>query len=267
MIKITATSGYCLLVLMVASLSTPLVCGQQSTAGKNWTQYGHGNNWQSELQLDTDSAMTIAWNVKIGESRSQAVGIDDVIYVATGSAEKDGDKKRLTTRIVALNTLNGEEKWAHELTSTMFDEQETFGGATPAPQATPTIAGPYLIAVSFTGQLSCLDRADGKPVWEKDLVKDFGAEPVQFGFSASPVVDPTDANRVCVLAAGKSTGFYCLNVKDGSTIWKADCTTMQLCDAHCRELWWRSSMGRCYRKRSAWNLDSRRKTTVAIRAA
>jgi outer membrane protein assembly factor BamB len=101
--------------------------------------------------------------------------------------------------------------------------QENFSGTPIGPQSTPVIVKNRLITLSFTGQLTCLDRTDGSNVWRKDLVADLGASPVQFGFSASPIVDHSSPDRVYVMGAGKSGGFYCLRVADGSTIWKAAC--------------------------------------------
>ncbi len=57
-------------------------------------------------------------------------------------------------------------------------------------------------------------------VWEIDLVQRFAAEPVQFGFSASPI--PYD-DSVIVLAGGQQGGLVCLRIQDGSLKWHRPC--------------------------------------------
>ncbi len=216
-------SGYCFLAIFLAMFSVDVDAGgQEPLAIKSWLQFGHHTNWQSSLRIDSDAVFAIAWDIEVGAGRSQVVGVDNEIYVSTGTATKEGEQTNLSTRIAAIDLNSGKEKWNYEQTSIMFNTQETFGGATAAPQATAVIASEQLITVSFSGQLICLDRNRGEPVWKMDLVSDLGAEPVQYGFSASPVFDPLQPDRVQVLAAGEKAGFYCLNIKDGSIIWKSE---------------------------------------------
>ncbi len=163
------------------------------------------------------------WNIKIGGGRSQIVGVGNHIYVTTGTGTNEGDTMILNQRTIAIDATNGTEEWSSTSSTTMRGDQETFSGSTASPQSTPVIAGEFLITISFSGKLACLNRLKGNIVWQKDLVKDVGAAPVQFGFSSSPVIDTTSPDRVLVLAAGKSTGFYCLNVADGAVIWKSEC--------------------------------------------
>ena len=101
------------------------------------------------------NTFSAAWNIEIGEGRSQVVGAGNEIYVTTGSSERKEGKNQLTTRIVAINLRSGEEIWSQTQSSTMCDDQESFGGAQAAPQSTPAIVGNCLVAISFAGQLSC----------------------------------------------------------------------------------------------------------------
>ena len=104
-------------------------------------------------------------------------------------------------------------------------DQQTFGGADASPQATPLVIGSNLIALSFTGQLVCLDRHSGEQLWSKDLVKEFAAVPVQFGFSSSPVIDSVDEGRFVVLAADDRGGLLNMNAADGTLNWRSECKT------------------------------------------
>ena len=177
----------------------------------------------SHLKLNTSSAnsLSINLNIEIGEGRSQVVGIDDQVYVTSGTSEdKDGDVL-VSTTTQRIDAATGTPIWTYQTSATMHPSQETFRNANATPQATPAIAGSSLIIINFTGQLTCLNRADGKLIWEKELVQDLGASAMKYGFASSPCVDSKDDKQVYVLAGGDSGGLLCLNVADGSVEWKS----------------------------------------------
>ncbi len=223
---IVSSFHFCLILLLLAAADVGNAAGKQQPATPaDVTQFGHATNWRGSLLLTSDDALAVAWNIEIGAGRSQVVGLGDGIYLTSGVAEKLDGKTRLTNRVVAIDATSGNTKWSTQQESFMRDGQENFGETPVSPQATPLIVGPNLITVSFTGHLICHRRADGENVWEKQLVEDLGAEPVQFGFSASPVLDVSEPERIYVLAAGKAAGFFCLNAMDGAVVWKSECTS------------------------------------------
>lgn len=214
-------------IIMLISVPTPSMAQNKTPDNsQNWTGYGQGTSWRMPRDIGSTDDMSIAWTTEIGEGYSQIVGIDNDIYTMSGSGtkQKTGPKSVLTTT-TNTDARTGKPKWKHEHTTRMYASQETFGGATVSPRSTPVIAGQHLLTIGFTGHLHCLNRETGNVVWQKDLVKDLGADPVQFGFSSSLVVDPTTPTQVCPTAAGKDGGFYCLNIADGSVVWKAICKT------------------------------------------
>jgi outer membrane protein assembly factor BamB len=66
--------------------------------------------------------------------------------------------------------------------------------------------------------LHCFDANSGKVLWEYDLVKQFAAKPVQFGFSASPLVY---GKQFIVHVGGTATCLLALDAESGKVIWKA----------------------------------------------
>jgi outer membrane protein assembly factor BamB len=175
--------------------------------------------------FDDQHPLSVDWEIEIGRGRSQVVGIDEKIYVTSGTMQKEDGKNRVITQTMALDAVTGKQIWSTEQDGWMSEKQENFSGEPVSPQATPLIIGSRLITISFNGQLVCRERLNGKTAWQKDMVNDLGATPVQFGFSSSPVVDPDVPERVYVLAAGKDGGFYCLQVQDGDVVWKSACET------------------------------------------
>ncbi len=124
--------------------------------------------------------------------------------------------------IAALDRQTGEQRWVHQYDCEDLEEQQSFSGDPRSSQATPALAGDRIISLGFTGQLVCLTKSTGKVVWEKDLVTDpqIMAEPVQFGFSASPVVVD---ERLFIYAGGEKKGLLCLDLTNGSEVWSCDC--------------------------------------------
>ncbi|HEY6229376.1 MAG TPA: PQQ-binding-like beta-propeller repeat protein, partial [Verrucomicrobiae bacterium] len=88
------------------------------------------------------------------------------------------------------------------------------------PRITPTIdtAAGLIFAVSQYGEVAALNWKDGKEVWKKDMVHDFGGQVPEWGYSAAAVVD---GNNV-LLTPGSARGtVVALNKKDGKLVWQS----------------------------------------------
>lgn len=187
-----------------------------------WTQFGPARDWKIEHTVATESKLIQCWKRDVGEGQSQIVGRGDRIIVASGSDEKMADgSRKLITSFSAHSLAGGDQLWKFEVESRMLDDQETFGGNRPRPQATPLLVGNNLIGLSFSGEVFCLNTKNGSKRWSMDLVKRFGAQAVQFGFSASPAAAPGATEEFVILASGDSGGLCKLRADDGSLVWKA----------------------------------------------
>lgn len=56
------------------------------------------------------------------------------------------------------------------------------------PRATPTLEGGLLYTLSRKGDALCLDAETGKPKWAKDLIREFKAQPTDYGLCGSPLL-------------------------------------------------------------------------------
>jgi outer membrane protein assembly factor BamB len=56
------------------------------------------------------------------------------------------------------------------------------------PRATPTLDGVLLYTLSRKGDALCLDAETGKPKWAKDLIREFKAQPTDYGLCGSPLI-------------------------------------------------------------------------------
>lgn len=203
--------------------------GQASGQAPAVSQFGHSSHWKYASEWPASMTFHQPTSTEIGSGRAQIVSDDKMLFVASGSNTRDGESKitGVTTSIKAYIADDSEmhQQWSYILDSKLRGDQQTFGGADATPQSTPLVIGRKLIILSFTGQLVCLDSERGKQLWSKDLVEEYSAVPVQFGFSSSPVVDPVEDERVVVLAAGERGGLLNLNAVDGSLNWRSECTT------------------------------------------
>ncbi len=63
------------------------------------------------------------------------------------------------------------------------------GGGYPGPRSTPTIDGDRLYTLGIAGDLVCMDIKDGRILWRRDLVKDFGGAIPNWGYAESVLID------------------------------------------------------------------------------
>lgn len=90
----------------------------------------------------------------------------------------------------------------------------------PGSRSTPTVDGDVLYYEGAHGDVACIQIADGKEVWHKNLQKDFGGKVMsRWGYSESPLVD---GEKVIVTPGAKDAMVVALNKKTGETIWKCD---------------------------------------------
>lgn len=211
------------------AISSALAAAQNNTRRRELqhSQYGHLNNWQTSLPFQSDVYFTPISTREVGEGRSQIVSDKNNVYVFSGKSEKRKGKSTIVrSRLLCFDQSIATEKWARYSPDVeILKGQESFSGATACPRATPLLIDDCIVTVSYTGILECVAKESGKLLWKHDLVADLGATPVQFGFSSSPVANSNQKDRFYVTAAGPIGGLYCLSTADGSTVWKAKCSS------------------------------------------
>ncbi len=91
------------------------------------------------------------------------------------------------------------------------------GGNYVGTKSTPTVEGDRVYALGQFGDLLCLNTADGKEVWRKNLVSDFGGRFADWNYAESPLVD---GNRLVLSPGGKPGLLAALNKDTGAQIWR-----------------------------------------------
>lgn len=101
--------------------------------------------------------------------------------------------------VVCYDRATGRERWKHAYPA-KFTQSEPMGGN--GPRATPAIADGDVYSLGATGELVCLNGADGRPKWRVNILADNDADNVDWGMTGSPLV----VGRLVVVNPGARRG-------------------------------------------------------------
>jgi outer membrane protein assembly factor BamB len=113
----------------------------------------------------------------------------------------------------ALSVEDGKELWATRVGKV----GENSGPSYPGPRCTPTVEGDRLWALGSDGDLVCLNTADGKLVWGRNLEREFEGVRGTWAYCESPLID---GDRLICTPGGPSATLLALEKKTGKEVWK-----------------------------------------------
>ncbi len=116
--------------------------------------------------------------------------------------------------VECLDAKTGKKLWKHSNPTGYVDDL----GKGDGPRATPVITGERVYTLGAEGRLQCLEFADGKKVWERDLAADYPFRKGYFGVASSPLVD---GDRIFINIGSKRAGVVAFDCKTGKEVWKA----------------------------------------------
>jgi len=93
------------------------------------------------------------------------------------------EQRGLQEVVAAYDVRTGRELWTNSWTATF---SERMGG--DGPRATPAWSDGRVFALGGTGELRALDDASGRLLWRTNILEDAGAQNLQWGMAASPLV-------------------------------------------------------------------------------
>ena len=138
----------------------------------------------------------IAWQKGIGIGFSSfAVGQGKVLTMG----HRDGEET-----VWCFSLGDGNELWKHSYPAKLMPNLHEGG-----PNATPTIDGDRVFAISKDGQLHCYSLSDGEVLWKKNMLKESVMyRPPEWGFGGSPYLheDWVIIESGATFAYDKSTG-------------------------------------------------------------
>ncbi|MCX7871852.1 MAG: PQQ-like beta-propeller repeat protein [Verrucomicrobiae bacterium] len=183
----------------------------------DWNQY-RGPDYNSisrEIGVSTnwnEKSIKTLWRVELHGGFSSFSVRGNRVFTLDKWIE-DGVPKEFC---IALDADTGKQLWAKEMGIARYDyayDAAPYDG----PRSTPTVVDGKVYALSAHLSLYCLDEKDGKAIWSKDLIKEFGAQNIGWQNAASPIVE----NGVVILNCGaKGQSFLGLNKDTGEIKWK-----------------------------------------------
>jgi len=132
-----------------------------------------------------------------------------------GSISTSGDRlfvqglRNRQSIVSALSRADGKGLWSKALGPGVENDRG------PGPRGTPTVDGDRLYVLTENGDLACL-KHDGTMVWQRNILKDFGARNIGWLISESPLVD---GNQLIVTPGGRGASIVALDKMTGTTIW------------------------------------------------
>jgi len=196
----------------LAAVVTGLVVATATAVADDWPQWGGPEGdcvWREEGIVETLPAGLLprVWSAAVGEGYSGPAVADGLVYLT------DRIKEAGTERVLCFDAETGAEVWKHE-----YPVRYTI--SYPAgPRATPVIDEGRLYTVGAQGDLICFGTRDGKILWQKNFVKDFGTTLPTWGMAASPVVE----GRQLITLVGGADGATVVSFdkETGEELWRA----------------------------------------------
>lgn len=194
-------------------LTAAFLASVTSAAPFDWPQWqGPGRNAHSQetglLQEWPKDGPPLAWKINgLGGGDSTPSISNGRIY---GMSHRGDDEI-----VWALSEKDGKELWAVRIGPTY---PTSWPQSKEGPSATPTVDGNRLYVMGLAGNLVCLQADDGKVVWQRSLMADFGGRMPMWSYRESPLVD---GERVIGTPGGETNSLVALNKLTGEVIWKS----------------------------------------------
>lgn len=120
----------------------------------------------------------------------------------------------------ALDAATGKQLWCADVDVAKYDGGGDSGGpkGDDGPRSTPTVSDGLVFVFTQGLKICALDAASGKPVWEHDLVAEYGGKNIHWNNAASAVVD---GDLVFAAGGGADQSFIAFNKKTGAVAWKS----------------------------------------------
>jgi outer membrane protein assembly factor BamB len=197
-----------------------------SAAADDWNQWLGPNRdsvW-SESGIITsipDDGLKAMWRTPISQGFSGPAVAGDRVFVTDYVVDKgdqafDSGKRNVLTgteRAHCLDLKTGKIIWTHAYPC-QYSISYGLG-----PRATPTVDGDNVYTLGAEGHLYCLNVADGRVKWMKNLKQDYGVkEAPMWGYAAHPLVA---GDKLFCLAGGKGSVAVAFNKESGKEIWRA----------------------------------------------
>ncbi len=156
-----------------------------------------------------------AWSIELGVGDAAPVVIGERIFVNEASFDENGNE---TIGVRCIAAKDGKTIWYTSVEESSSESQDISDKYPVRPVASLSHSAGRIVCLSYGGILSCIDATSGKLHWKHNLVKEFDASYMQYGFASSPWCDES---KVVVACGGKQALLKAFQLSDGSVVWSS----------------------------------------------
>ena len=189
----------------VAALIVAL--GTLTVHAENWHQFAGVNRDAKSgetglIEKWPDGGPETMWTVDMGVGFGAPVVYGDKVYVV--------DREKGKSDILrCLDLESGKEQWRYAW--------EAKGGLPfPGSRAQPLVEGKYLYAIGARGDLYCFNRKTHTPVWNLDILEEYGGKLPNWGCSQAPLAY---GDTVIAMPNGSKAGVVAFDKETGEEVW------------------------------------------------
>lgn len=126
---------------------------------------------------------------------------------------------------LGMDARTGSELWAAPLAPAKYTgvgyDSGNYGApgnqGGDGPRSTPTIDSERVYVTCSRLVVYCFDVENGKQLWSRDLIKEFGGAQISYENAASPLLV---GDRLLVAGGGSGQSIICFDAQTGQTVWK-----------------------------------------------
>ncbi len=200
----------CAALWAVAIIMTPALASGTDPVREDWPQWRGPNrdgvSRETGLLVDWRSRKPQRiWQVPLGTGFSSFAVADGRLYTLASLDRRE--------YVFCLDAADGRTLWRVPSGAT---HRDTSGG--DGPRSTPTVDGDRVYTLGAEGLLQCLNAEDGTVRWKHDVLKEFGAENLNWGVSMSPLLN---GDQLLVNVGAKGASIVAFNKYTGKVDWRA----------------------------------------------
>ncbi len=150
----------------------------------------------------------VLWQAAMGEGFAGPIVSGGEVFIL----DRGGPEGKEQDSFRCLSLADGTPKW-----TVAYDApgKVSFNGSRAAGAADDK----YVFTIGLMGHLTCFDRQAKSIVWQKNILKEYGAALPGWGVGLSPLLY---GQTVIVAAMGDKAGLVALNKADGKEVWASE---------------------------------------------
>jgi outer membrane protein assembly factor BamB len=180
-----------------------------------WRGRGRHGVWNDTgiLERFPERGLDIVWRTPIHSGFAGPAVSGGRVFISDFSPVR---VLRGTERALALDETTGKILWTREWDANYVGMLDTWA---IGPGATATVDADRVYVLGRSGALLCLKAATGEILWQKDYMKEYGAEMPMWGFAGAPLVD---GNRlICLVGGAPDAKVVAFDKMSGKELWRA----------------------------------------------